>query len=143
MRIAWAITVAFLVMNLSTFVAYGSLSMVVGLQPPDTGSPAQLFVSVLVVKLGMASAFVFLYYIARDVWSTRWLLYAGIWWAAFAIIEIGQAIAPNYSGMDALGGIIAEAIYFPVAAVLTRRLLGPGKTSSADMLAGAPDEMNP
>jgi len=50
--------------------------------------------------------------------------YALIWWATFAVIEIGQAIAPNYSWADAMGGILAEAIYFPVAVLATRRLLG-------------------
>lgn len=72
-----------------------------------------------------------MYYVAREIWSARWMLYAVIWWGAFGIIEIGQAIAPNYSWMDAMGGILAEAIYFPLAATVTRRLLGSGKTLSA------------
>ena len=131
MRIALSIAAVFLVMNLATFVAYGGLSLFVGLEPPAEGSPGQFFVSVLVVKLGVAGAFVALYYVAREIWSTRWILYAVIWWASFSIIEIGQAIAPGYSWMDAMGGILAEAIYFPLAAVVTRRVLGPGKTLSA------------
>ncbi len=131
MRIALSIGAAFLIMNLATFVAYGSLALLVGLEPPADGSPGQFFASVLVVKLGMAIAFVALYYVAREVWSTRWMLYAAIWWATFAIIEMGQAIAPNYSWLDALGGIAAEAIYFPLAAVVTRRLLGTDKAMNA------------
>ncbi len=131
MRIALSITAVFLVMNLATFVAYGGLSLLVGLEPPAEGSPGQFFVSVLVVKLGMAGAFVSLYYVAREIWSVRWILYAVIWWAAFSVIEIGQAIAPNYSWMDALGGILAEAIYFPLAAVVTRRVLGSGEAATA------------
>ena len=130
-RIALSIGAAFLIMNLATFVAYGSLSVLAGLEPPVDGSPGQLFASVLVVKLGMAIAFVAFYYVARQVWSTRWMLYAVIWWATFAIIEIGQAIAPNYSWMDAIGGIVAEAIYFPLAALVTQRLLGTNKAMNA------------
>ena len=83
----------------------------------------------LVVKLGVAGAFVALYYVAREIWAARWILYAVIWWATFSIIEIGQAIAPSYSWMDAMGGILAETIYFPLAAVVTRRVLGPGKNT--------------
>jgi len=37
--------------------------------------------------------------------------YALIWWATFAVIEIGQAIAPDYSCADALGGILAEVFH--------------------------------
>ncbi len=131
MRITLSIGATFLIMNLATFVAYGSLALLAGLEPPTDGSPGQFFASVLVVKFGMAAAFVAFYYVAREVWSTRWMLYAMIWWATFAIIEMGQAIAPNYSWMDALGGIVAEAIYFPLATVVTRRLLGTDKTLNA------------
>ena len=131
MRIVLSIAATFLVMNLATFVAYGGLSLLVGLEPPADGSPGQFFASVLFVKLGLAGGFVAFYYIAREVWSTRLMLYAVLWWATFAVIEIGQAIAPNYSWMDAMGGIIAEAIYFPLAAVVTRRLLDTGEATSA------------
>ena len=115
-------------MNLATFVAYGSLSMIMGLEPPADGSPGQFLVSVLVVKLGLAGGFVAFFHVGREIWFTRWIQYALIWWATFAVIEIGQAIAPNYSWVDALGGIIAEAMYFPLAALATLRLLGAGKT---------------
>lgn len=122
-KIGLSIGAVFVVMNLATFVAYGGLSALVGLQPPDAGSPGQFLVSVLVVKVGLATAFVLLFSVAREIWSKRWLLYGVIWWGTFAIIEIGQAIAPNYTWMDAMGGIIAEAIYFPAAAIVTQRLL--------------------
>ena len=124
MRIALSIGAAFLIMNLATFMAYGSLAAIMGLEPPADGSPSQFFVSVLVVKLGLAGGFVAFYHLAREIWFTRWMQYALIWWATFAVIEIGQAIAPDYSWADALGGILAEAIYFPVAILATRRLLG-------------------
>ena len=127
MRIALCIGATFVVMNLATFVAYGSLSALVGLEPPAVDSPGRFFVSVLVVKLGLATAFVLLYHVAQDIWFSRWIIYAAIWWIAFATMEIGQAIAPDYSWMDALGGIIAEAVYFPMSALVTRRMLGQRK----------------
>ncbi len=124
MRIVLSIGAAFLIMNLATLVAYGSLAVIMGLEPPADGSPGQFFVSVLVVKLGLAGGFVAFYHFAREIWFTRWMQYALIWWATFAVIEIGQAIAANYSWTDAMGGILAEAIYFPIAVLVTRRLLG-------------------
>ena len=66
MRIALSIGAAFLIMNLATFVTYGSLAVIMGLEPPADGSPGQFFVSVLVVKLGLAGGFVAFYHIARS-----------------------------------------------------------------------------
>jgi hypothetical protein len=43
-------------------------------------------------------------------------------------MEIGQAIVPKYTWLDAFGGIVAEAIYFPLSAVVVKRLLGPLKS---------------
>jgi hypothetical protein len=50
-------------------------------------------------------------------------LYALLWWLMFAIGEVGQAIGPNYSWMEAVGGIISESIYLPLAALVTKRVL--------------------
>ncbi len=124
MRIALSMGAVFLIMNLATFVVYGSLAVIMGLEPPADGSPGLFFVSVLIVKLGLAGGFVAFYNLAREIWFTRWMQYALIWWAMFAVIEIGQAIAPNYSWADAMGGILSEAIYFPLAVLATRRILG-------------------
>ncbi len=44
------------------------------------------------------------------------MLYALIWWLMFELVEVGQAITPDHSWLDAIGGIVAEAIYFPLAA---------------------------
>ena len=46
-------------------------------------------------------------------------------------MEIGQAIVPDYTWLDAFGGIIAEAIYFPVSAVVVARLIRPLSGSDA------------
>lgn len=84
---------------------------------------ASFLLSVLVVKLGLAVGFVLLFSLARRIWARRWPLYALVWWDTFAITEVGQAIGPNYSWLEAGAGIIAEAIYYPLAAMVTARLL--------------------
>jgi len=122
-KIFLSIVLTFVIMNVGTFVAYGGASAIFGLQPPNEGSPAQFMLSVLVVKVGMALAFVLLFAPARAFWIGSWFRYAFVWWLMFAIVEIGQAIAPNYSIMDAGAGIVAEAIYFPASAFVTARLL--------------------
>lgn len=106
------------------FVVYSVFSIGVGLKPPEGASPAQFLVSVLVSKIGTAIAFVWIFYIARNSLSGRWLLYAFIWWLSFIIGEIGQAIGPNYSWTDAIAGIISETIYFPLSAFVTNWLVG-------------------
>jgi hypothetical protein len=40
-----------------------------------------------------------------------------------AIVEIGQAIGPDYSNKEAVAGIISEIIYFPVSAFVIAQLL--------------------
>ena len=45
------------------------------------------------------------------------------WWLMFALGETGTAIRPGYSWPEAIGGIVAEAIYLPLAAFLTGRLV--------------------
>ena len=123
MKVFLSIVLTFIIMNVGTFVAYGGASAIFGLQPPTDGSPTQFMLSVLVVKVGMALAFVLLFAPARAFWIGSWLGYTFVWWLMFAIVEIGQAIAPNYSIMDAGAGIVAEAIYFPASAFVTARLL--------------------
>lgn len=107
-----------------TFFVYGGASALVGLAPPSGVSPAEFLLSVLVVKLGLAVGFVLLFSLARRTWTPRWALYALVWWSTFAITEVGQAIGPNYSWLEAGTGVIAEAVYCPLAALATAKLLG-------------------
>ncbi len=44
----------------------------------------------------------------------------------YMLVEVGQAIGPSYSIGDALGGVIAEAIYFPLSSWATAALLSRG-----------------
>jgi hypothetical protein len=124
MRIALAIGATLLITYIVAFVVYAGLAAFTGLEPPQDGSPIQFLFSVLVIKLGFAVGFVLLFAFARQTWQERWLTYALIWWALFAVAEIGQAIGPEYTWPEAGAGVIAEAIYWPLAAWVTARLLG-------------------
>lgn len=106
------------------FLVYGLGSAVAGLKTPEGVSPGKFLISVLVTKTGTATAFVLLFYFARDSLSGQWFLYACVWWLMFVMGEIGQTLAPNYSWKEALAGMISETVYFPLAARLTDWLLG-------------------
>jgi hypothetical protein len=122
-KVLLAIGLTLVIMYVIPFPVYGALSAFTELQPPTEGSPALFMLSVLVIKVGVAVAFVLLFYLAHDRWANRWTTYALIWWVMFAVVELGQAITPDYSWLDAAGGIAAEAIYFPLAAFVVARLL--------------------
>lgn len=40
-------------------------------------------------------------------------------------IEVGQALGPNYTWMEALGGMISETIYLSLSTALINRSIGP------------------
>ena len=124
MRIVLAIGSTLLITYVVAFVVYGGVAAVTGLEPPQDGSPLQFLLSVFVVKLGLAVGFVLLFAFAREFWHDRWLVYGLIWWVLFAVSEIGQAIGPQYSWLEAGAGILAEAVYCPLAAWVTARLVG-------------------
>ena len=123
-KIILSILLTLAIIYIIPFVVYSVFSIVVGLKPPEGASPAQFLLSVFVSKIGTAIAFVWIFYIARNSLSGRWLLYAFIWWLSFSIGEIGQAIGPNYSWTEAIAGIISETIYFPLSAFVTNWLVG-------------------
>lgn len=123
-KIILSIILTLVIIYVVPFLVYSIFSVVVGLKPPESASPAQFLVSVFVSKSGTAIAFVWIFYIARNSLSGQWLLYAFIWWLSFAIGEIGQAIGPNYSWTEAIAGIISETVYFPLSAFVTNWLVG-------------------
>ena len=106
------------------FVLYAGATAVWELKPPEDVPPWQFLLAVLVSKTGSAIAFVVIYGFAKAGLNRRWLLYAFIWWLSFAIGELGQAIGPGYTWKEAVIGIISEALYFPLAAAVTDRLVG-------------------
>lgn len=101
---------------------YGLFSRLFGLKEPE--KKLSFFVSVLIQKIGTSIGFVWLFYLAKDFFGENWLLYAIVWAIMFAIVEVGQAIAPGSSKKEAVAGIISEVVYFPLAALAIAKLLG-------------------
>ncbi len=132
-RLLLATMATLAIMYVVPFPIYGALSIVTAIEPPSPDSPGLFMLSVLVVKVGVAIGYVLLFYLGRSHWLENWKTYAGVWWIMVAIMEVGQAIVPDYTWLDAFGGIIAEAIYFPVSAVVVVRLIRPlgGSDASA------------
>ncbi len=130
-RIIAAIVLTLVIIYLVPFVVY-SLFSAAGLIAVPEGPPGIFLLSVLVDKIGVAVAFVLIYHLARRGFAGRWLLYAFIWWIMFVFGELGQAPGPHYTWMEALAGIISEAIYFPLAGWGVQKLLGKGALSIDD-----------
>ena len=122
-KIALSMLLTLVIIYFVPLLAYGTLSATMDLKPPEGVSPAIFMISVLVSKVGHALAFVLLFYLARESLAGRWLLYAFVWWLMFVLGEVGQAIGPGYSWLEAVAGIISETIYFPLAAYVTNRMI--------------------
>jgi hypothetical protein len=99
-------------------------------KPPEDIPLWQFLLGILVSKTGIAIAFVVFYRFAKAGLHRWWLLYASIWWFSYVIGELGQAFGPNYTWKEAVVGIISEAIYFPLATLVTDRLIGTIASSS-------------
>lgn len=123
-RVALTIALVLVIIYVVPFLVYGLFSLVADLRPPEDASTARFLASVFVSKAGTAIAFVLIFYIARGSLSERWLVYALLWWVMFVVGEIGQAIGPDYTWKEAIAGMISETIYVPLAAYVTRWLLG-------------------
>ncbi len=130
MRHVLCIIATLVIIYIIPFILYAAATVVWDLKPPDDAPPWQFLLGVLVSKTGTAIAFVTIYHFAKSGLDRKWLLYASIWWVSFTIGELGQAIGPNYSWKEAVIGIISEAMYFPLAAVVTDRLIGAGAGGS-------------
>jgi hypothetical protein len=124
-RILLSIGLVYATFFVVTFAVYGTGAEVAGLELPKPAEPAVFMASVFLEKLGHAIAFVGLYYFGRAALRDRWLAYATVWWAMFVIAEAAMAIRSEGSWPNAIAGMIAETIYFPLAALLTRRVLTP------------------
>ncbi len=123
-KIILCILLTLAIIYIVPFVVYSIFHSVTGLDVPKGVSPARLLLSFLVSKIGTAIAFVLIFYFARDSLSEKWLLYAAIWWLAYILGEVGQAIGPNYSWKEAVAGMIAETVYFPASAWVTHWMIG-------------------
>ncbi len=103
------------------FAVYGCASAFLELKPPS-GSALRFLSGVAITKLGTAVAFVALFALAHAEWRSRWILYAAIWFLAFAASEIGDVVRSVSSPAEAALGILSEAIYAPVSAFAVHRL---------------------
>ncbi|MEE9465639.1 MAG: hypothetical protein V3W14_08740 [Candidatus Neomarinimicrobiota bacterium] len=124
-RTITAMLITLVIIYLVPFVVYGLFAAAGLVQTPE-GPPGVFLLSVLVDKLGVAVAFVLIYRLAREGFAGRWWLYAVIWWIMFVFGELGQAPGPYYTWMEALAGVISEAIYFPLAGWVVWRILRTG-----------------
>jgi len=122
-RTVFAILVVLAVIFVVPFLVYSLLSPFTALEPPAEGSPLRFLLGILVSKAGTAIAFVLIFRISQGSLQGRWLLYGSLWFVMFSIGEAGQAIGPGYSWSEAAEGIVSEAIYCPLSAYLTWRLL--------------------
>jgi hypothetical protein len=122
MQAPLAVAAVFLTLFVVPVLVYGTLSQVTGLQPPGD-NPAAFLTGVAVSKLGTAIAFVGIWLLARDDLAPQLWTYVALWWLMFVLGEIGQAIGPDYSWSEALGGIVSESIYLPVSGLILRWLL--------------------
>ncbi|HMZ66153.1 MAG TPA: hypothetical protein PLF66_18830, partial [Leptospiraceae bacterium] len=77
-------------------------------------------ISIFISKIGIAIMLCLIYYYTKEIFQTKWLLFAVIIWVMFLFGEIGQAIGPNYSWEEAIAGIISETIYVPLSIFVLR-----------------------
>lgn len=118
-----AMAATLVIMYVVPFPIYGTFQALGLVELPEDGTPAQFLLSVLVIKIGVAVAYVLLFRLASPALAGRWWPYAAIWWLMFAFIEVGQALGPGYSAAEAIAGILSEAIYFPLSTWLIARIL--------------------
>ena len=125
-KVIAAILLVLLVIYTAPFLVYGGASVIWGLRPPSTASPARFLLGVLVTKLGTAIAFVAIFAVDKTFWGPRWPLYALLWFVMFASSEVGDAISGRTTTLEAVLGSVSEAIYAPVSAYVAQWLLWRG-----------------
>ena len=121
MDIFLSIVLTLLIIFLVPIIVYSLFVKYAGLKEPD--KKLSFMVSVLIQKIGTAIGFVTLYLIGRTGFEGSWIMYGMIWAVMFTIVEIGQAVGPDYSKKEAAAGIISELVYFPLAAFAIAKLL--------------------
>lgn len=117
-----AVLAVFLTIFIVPILVYGTISRLTGLRPPGD-DPMAFLAGVAVSKIGTAIAFVGIWVLAHDSLGGALIHYVSFWWVMFVLGEIGQAIGPDYSWPEALGGILSETIYLPLSGVILLWLL--------------------
>ena len=131
LRIVTCCITVFAILFIVPFVVYSAFAVAAGTEMPEEASPALFMLSVVIEKIGHATAFVLIFYLGRLSLSRYWALYALGWWMMFALGELALALRqPTYTADMAIAGVVAEAIYLPMAAFVAQRLLGVHKPQS-------------
>ncbi len=122
-RIAAAVLATLTIMFIVPAPVYGVFTAAGASVLPDQSVNPNILTSILVIKIGFALAFVLLFRLCAPALDGRWGSYASTWWLMFALLEIGKAIGPGYSAMEAFAGVVSEALYCPLSAMAVGRLL--------------------
>lgn len=128
-RLMSACAATFVIMFIVPFPFYAGFEALGLVRMPGDGSPGEFMAGVVLMKLGIALGFVLLYRGGAPAWQGRLRQYAGIWWVMYAIIELGQMLGPDDGPGEALAGVLAEAVYFPLSAWTAARILRPPASS--------------
>ena len=91
---------------------------------PEASDPLSFYLSVSIIKAGFAFGFVGLF--PR---TGSWRNYPMTWWVMFATLELGQVIGQTNPLSFAVAGILSEAGYFPLSALLVSRVIGVGRSA--------------
>jgi len=122
-RIAAAVLATLVIMLVVPAPVYGAFTVAGASVLPDQNVNPHILASILVIKIGFALAFVLLFRLCAPALDGRWGSYTSIWWLMFALLEMGKAIGPGYSAMEALAGVVSEAFYLPLSAVAVAWIL--------------------
>lgn len=114
MDIVFASLVVFLILFIVPIIIYSLAAALLGLKEPK--KKGRFFLGVVIQKLATTFGFVALFIIGGAVFADYWIGYGLIWFAMFAVTEIGQTFMGDYSKKEAYAGIVSELIYFPLAA---------------------------
>ena len=122
MNRARAFLATYVAMWLVPVPVYGLFAALGWMEMPAGGNPVSFYLSVSVIKAGFAFGFVGLF--PR---KGSWRNYAITWWVMFAALELRQVVGQTNSLSFALAGILSEAGYFPLSALVVSRKIGVGR----------------
>lgn len=116
METALASVFVFVTIFIVPIFIYGVFASHLGLDEPV--KKTRFFIGVIIQKIATTFGFVTLFVMAQGSLNDQWLTYGLVWFAMFAVTEIGQTFLPDYSKNEAIAGIVSEAVYFPLAAYI-------------------------
>jgi hypothetical protein len=122
LKLLLGIFLVLIIIFIVPILVYGLLAKPFGMATPQGVSPIRFLLSTLIAKIGVAVLLTTLFYIAREHFGDKAILYMAIWLAMFVFSEVGQAIGPNYSWKYASAGILSELIYIPSSVLVLKFL---------------------